>query len=281
MKISISIPVYNRKNQVEVLAESLENVEGISRHSIQIFDDCSTEFGMDYLHELFPSASIAQNIKNMGADRNAYQICTAFLNSDSDILFVCDSDLLIHPKALLFIEKNMSTTNGILSIYNSSMHPKKKNYNDQLIIKDTIGAAGSCFTKSMMNELIENIPKEQILMWDWAFCGYMQKIEKNIYVTKQSFVQHLGINGENSSFLLFDYGLNYDPITIFEKKEIAKIEKIFIENWYNTSDNTILKVLFRKKVRISLRGIIKILFGLSFLIKILSIRKHYRKTNNE
>lgn len=278
MKISISIPTYNRLENVKLLSESLRNVNNIEHHNIYIYDDASSEFSKKELKEIFPNTEIIVNERNMGADLNTYQMCKHFLTTGNDILLICDSDLIVHVDALKFIENNMDQTEGVVSLFNSSGHKEIKNgvRTDKFVQKKYVGAAGVVFSKKILQELIESIPYNYANMWDWAFCNYLDKHGIKIFVSKQSYVIHTGINGENSNLLLFEFSKNYVPFNDFDKIQIGKLNKLFVESYIKMSDLTKVTIILRKFLRVNLRKHITFLFGDTFLFKVLSWRKKRR-----
>lgn len=278
MKISISIPTYNRLENVKQLSESLKYVKKIEQHSICIYDDASTAFNKEELIKIFSDDEVMVNNHNVGADINTYQMCKDFLTSDCDYLFLCDSDLIVHADTLKFIEHNMDQTEGILSLLNSSGHETVKNATrtDQFVFKKYVGAAGIVFSKKIVQELIENIPYDSVNMWDWAFCNYFHKQGIKIFVSKQSYVLHTGINGENSNLLLFEFSKNYVPFNDYDKTQMDKLNKLFVESYIKMSDFTKLKIILRKNLRTNLRRLISFVFGDTLLFKVLSWRKKKR-----
>lgn len=278
MKISISIPTYNRLDNLMKLSKSLSSVNNMKYHNIRIYDDASSDYAKEELKDIFPNVEIIVNENNMGADLNTYQMCKHFLTTDDDVLLICDSDLIVHADALNFIENNIDQTEGVLSLFNSSGHKemKKDARIDKFVLKKYIGAAGVVFSKKIVRELIENIAYKSANMWDWAFCNYLQKNDIEIFVSKQSYVLHTGIDGENSNLLLFEFSKDYVPSNDFDKTQIDKLNRLFVGSYIKMSDFTKVKIILRKILRVNLRKGIGFLFGDAFLFKVLSWRKNKR-----
>lgn len=277
MKIFIGIPVYNRKDRLELLSRSLRDVSNIRKHTLCIYDDCSSEFDKQYLEDLFPNAEIYKNETNMGADLNSYKICQEFLKSDNDYLLLCDSDLVLHKESILFIEKHIQNTEGVLSLLNSSGHGHSlgDDVSDDFVIKKFVGAAGMVFSKEIMKELVEKIPYKNVNMWDWALCTHLNSQGIKIFVSKNSYVLHTGIDGENSNVLLFEFSKNYFPATDFDKEQLHELNKLFVEKYIELSTIVKAKIFVRKILRETIRKVIGVLFGYKFLVKLLSWRKRY------
>ena len=244
MKIAIGIPNYNRLEDIIRLSRSLKYVEQINVCEINIYDDKSNEYDITVLEELFSgfaNVNIYENKKNLGADLNTYHICKDFIDSDNDYLFLCDSDLILSPGCLEFIETNIVDTEGIMSLLNANEHPSQGEISETFIVKQFIGAAGVVFSKELLKDIILNVPQENANMWDWSFCRYLNSKHIKIYVSRQSYVQHMGFNGENANFLLYDYGKNYEPQTEFEKKELEQLYQSFFQAATDVPDEFILR----------------------------------------
>ena len=279
MKISSSIPTHNRLNNLINLSKSLSNVNNINYHHIRIYDDASTEYSEEEIKEIFPNVEIIVNENNMGADINTYQMCKHFLTTDDDILLICDSDLILHPESLNFIEKTIGKTDGVVSLFNSNTHQSIGEFSDTLIIKKNIGAAGTAFTKEMLKEIIDNVSEKYVYLWDYAFSAYVNQIGKRLLVSKQSYVLHAGIEGENSNIILFDRGKNYIPSSEFDYQEIYKINQIVVDKFEKMSDWEILKIIVRKIARNLFRRTFIKLFGIQNLILFLNFRKKIKNRN--
>ncbi len=281
MKIFIGVPVYNRKEKVEKLAESIQYLKNVDKHSLNIFDDCSTEFDTGYLRKIFPTAHIFRNQTNLGADCNTYNIWKKFLKSEAELLFLCDSDLVLHPDCLSVIEKNICKTDGMLSLLNSSIHPTVAEVDDNLVLKRSVGSAGTVFSRELVKELMDSAVAQYTVMWDWYFCMYLKEHGKRIMATKKSYAIHTGIDGENSNVLLFDYAMDYSCSSRFEKEVLCDLTIQFVEKYFSLTDGQKLKILTRKVVREKARATVARLFGDRRLLDFLSVRKRRFKDKDK
>lgn len=282
MKISISIPTYNRLDHIEILSKSLKDVIGIERHNIRIYDDYSLEFSLDRLSDLFPNAKkISRNEYNLGADRNLYHIMKDFIKSGDDVLFVCDSDLIVHAQCLLFIEEYLDQTDGVMSVYNSALHPVKDEINSNFVTKKSIGAAGSVYTRSMVLNILKNIPEELSNYLDWAISFYLDSMDKKIYVSQRSYVQHIGIKGENNNLLALDYGVNFPPVTEFEKQQMAVFYEEFFIAYTSITPYNVVKRHYRRKFMGLLKWLMIKLLGYKFTLRVLSFKKKQSDKKNK
>jgi len=234
--ITIAIPTYNRYNILRKMSESLYKSNLNFPYSIRIYDDCSKEFGLIELKELFPNAvSIHINEVNLRSDKNIFSIYNDFLSTSDKYLFNADSDLIFNidwlSKGLELIEK----TDGILTIFNASSHPVINNYDDTFCIKKHIGSAGTFFTRSRIEEIINycknnNIKGDYSLDWKWS--EYFFNNNVRIFCTNKSLVQHIGFTGQNSNYF-YDYGKNFKVDTIEQGQVINDIFEQYIDNVCN------------------------------------------------
>ncbi len=208
--ITIGITTYNRLDILKIMAKSLQEVEGLEKCNIRIYDDASTEYGINTLKDLFPNAkSIKRNKTNLKADGNMYNMYKDFLDSGDKILINTDSDLIFSNNCINQGLKIFNQTNGILSLYNSIVI-KGGRINEFLLEKPYIGAAGTILSRECIEKILDKFSLADIdsdlPFFDWRWCRYLREIGHNIYCVKKSLVQHIGFSGQNSSNMLFDYG---------------------------------------------------------------------------
>lgn len=122
MQITLAVATYNRLSYVKKMLKSLEHSVDVNTINVRIYDDCSTDYGIDELLALAPYASVSRNAKNLKADLNMWAIYQDFLTTGDDVLVNADSDLIFRPDWLTMILTYLPKTDGILSLYNSSNH---------------------------------------------------------------------------------------------------------------------------------------------------------------
>lgn len=239
MKLSVGITTYNRLDLILRMSSSLNISDGIEQCNLRIYDDKSVDYSLDDIKEVFPNAKqiIVRN-KNLGADRNMYQMFVDFLDTDDDYLFVADSDLIFHPNWFLFFNKYSHL--DVLSLYNSVSHEKIGGEEDNEILhKLHIGAAGTIFKRHIIKKIIDNVPPSRSYDWDWS--NYLIKEGFKLNVSNKSYVQHIGLMGTNNDGgAVLDFGLNFFPgnsvnegylIDFFQNALISKDK--FIKNSYS------------------------------------------------
>ncbi len=209
--ITIGVPTYNRLKIIKKMAASLYNSNLYPACHIRVYDDCSTEFSMDILRAIFSkAASFYRQPKNMGADYNTYCMYKDFLNTNDKFFFNADSDLIFSSDWLNKAFELLPQTDGILSIFNTRNH-RIIFEEEKLCEKVDLGAAGTLFTRERVEEIVKEVSRENrncdALDWWWSM--YMRRNGKRLFSTKESYVQHIGFSGQNSSVCNFDYGTNF------------------------------------------------------------------------
>ncbi|WP_299399508.1 glycosyltransferase [uncultured Gelidibacter sp.] len=224
MRVTIGIPTFNREDLLKIMAKSLYNSDLSAETSIRVYDDCSTEYDKEYLNSIFPTAaSINVNSNNLRADKNMYFMYADFLKNGDDYFFNADADLIFNKhwlkKGLELIQK----TDGVLSLFNTNAHKSYQLIDNQLCLKETIGAAGTLFTREqVLNIMVYFDSIEKVQRFDWQWCNYLKVIGVKINCVNQSLVQHIGYKGQNSR-LYFDVGKNYQIESLEEGQVVHDI----------------------------------------------------------
>jgi glycosyltransferase involved in cell wall biosynthesis len=214
VNITIGITTYNRFSYLLKMKQSLLASNGLARCNIRVYDDCSTDYGVEDINRLFPNAKevIVRPI-NIGPCANMHQMYIDFLNTKDSLLVAADSDLLFNPDWIDFVLAYFPKTDGILSLYNSVLHrPRKEICIGQVkfLQKMHLGSAGVVMHRDIVQEIVNNVPSTK--GYDWAWSSYLCKTGKSLLVSKISYVQHIGLYGYNcDGFKTLDFGLNFYP----------------------------------------------------------------------
>ncbi|MDR3195448.1 MAG: glycosyltransferase family 2 protein [Endomicrobium sp.] len=245
MKLMIAIPVYNRKQFLEITARSLYECSNVEKTDIKIFNDCSIEFDSTYLRQLFNTrnAEVVDRKENLKSNRNTYQIILDFLNTNNDVLFICDSDLLLRPDTLDYIFNNFNRTDGFLGLYNSYMH-RDLYFDGEFIYKEDVGFAGICISKELLKSFVANQKERQNSM-DFRLSEFLIKKDVRLMVPKNSLVEHIGFDGENAKNGSMDFTADFIPLSDFNKEIMDKIIPIVLKG----QGDTIKELLFDNKYR--------------------------------
>ena len=260
--ITIAIPVYNRLDFLNIMAKSLSNIDMPLPCNIRIYDDKSTDFDISDLKKLFPNAaSINRNKVNFKADKNMYFFYKDFLSTQDEYLFNADSDIIFNKNCLTQALDFLKQTDGVLSLFNATSHPVKEVYNNDLCIKETIGAAGTFFIRKRVKEIIDSFSgledKNQIKSFDWKWSNYLINNNIRIFCTNNSLIQHIGYYGQNTLIPYrgyrsikiqkpyYDYGRNFKIDSIETGQIINDIfEKLVDQN--RMEDEKVIRLLSKK-----------------------------------
>jgi len=273
--ITIAIPTYNRLNFLKIMATSLYNSDLSIPYNIRVYDDCSTEYGLDELKHVFPNAaSIKIYNRNLKADLNMFYFYKDFLNSSDEYLFNADSDIIFNKKWLLNGLELLKKTDGVLSLFNATSHNVKEIIDSTFCIKETVGAAGTLFTRKRVEEIVNNfsnLPESKLHSFDWKWSEYLNQNNIRIFCTNNSLVQHIGYYGQNiyiryrgnklikTKKPFFDYGRNF----MVDSLETGQIINDIFENFIDQNkeeDERIKKILSKGPIGI-IEKIIKKIIG--------------------
>lgn len=245
MKIMIVVPTYNRAKHIEIVAKSLSECKFINEANVCVYDDCSTEFQIDFLKKQFECINakiIKRTVHGKNMEINTFEMMKDFINSNNDVMFICDSDLLLRPDSLEFLQNNFKYTDGFMSLYNSNLHLTVKT-GTIFDLKFNVGFAGMCLSRKIV---------EKILAYDNPSLGDLkisETLSKNnirALVPKQSYIQHIGIGGEHGTIVNgIDYSSTFEPISQHNKQIINEYSPIIA----NAQTNFIKKLLFEDKYR--------------------------------
>lgn len=264
MKLLIGICTCNRKQIIEYTAKSLSEVKGIEKAKIVIYDDCSDEYDIDFLKKMYPMAyKIVRNEKRLGADYNTEQMYRDFCKSQENYLFNADSDLLFNSNVIDIIEENIRATEKInskiiFSVFNTPNHKIIKKIDENLYQKESIGAAGVVLSKQVVKTFVETIPKQysyKIPSIDYFFCSKLKQDDYKILCTPNSYVQHIGLIGQNSFFYNTDWGENFEIETFNNAKAISEVlQEIFMQG-----QDQFLKIIYTncEQGRIGIKSFLK------------------------
>jgi hypothetical protein len=237
--------VYNRKTFLEITARSLYECLNVDKTDIKVFNDCSTEFTTTYLRQLFntSNAEVIDRKENLKSNKNTYQIILDFLNTNNDVLFICDSDLLLRPDTLDYIFNNFSKSDGFLGLYNSYMH-RDLHFDGEFVYKEDVGFAGICVSKDLLKSFVANQKDRQNSM-DFRLSEFLIKKNVRLMVSQSSLVEHIGFDGENANNGSMDFSIDFTPLSDFNKEVMNKIIPIVLKG----QGNIIRELLFNDKYK--------------------------------
>lgn len=215
MKLYIGVTTYNRKDIVQYNAKSLLQVDKIENCEIHVFDDCSNEYNMKFKKKIYKTNKVICNKENLGADANAKKMFMDFLESDCDYLFCADSDLIYTKNILRVIENiiyKLKRANKpvIFSVFSEKHHTTFEEFDPELCKKKFLGCAGTVMGKDIIKLFIENVPlryNEEIEGIDCYYCNILNSLNYDMFCTKKSYVQHIGVVGQGADLVDIEWEL--------------------------------------------------------------------------
>jgi len=156
MKLSITIPTYNRKKQLKNCIDSILK-QKISNSEIIVIDDNSSDGTFDFIKKNYPKIKIFKNKKNMmpGYSRNL-----GFEKSSGDKILFVDSDVTLEKDAVKNLLKYDEDIIHPLIKYDSGlkMYPNREKEKENLYIttvflakKDSLKKLDSLFDPYYFN----------------------------------------------------------------------------------------------------------------------------------
>lgn len=242
MKITLSIATYNRKRVLQAFSSNLKKIIP-NNINVRIYDDKSSEYNHEFLKEIFPFATeININSENLRADKNMYFMYKNFISTGDDILIQLDSDMLLNNNffnIVTDIVREMEKEEAVYSLYNSDCHLYIENGRTKILSevkfseKKSIGGACVIFSRKTIEKILENIKikENNFLYFDWRWSEYLNENKIPIYVSENSYVQHIGYGGQNNFDIdKLDFGKNFIGLSDINDLQflLSYYEKIFV-----------------------------------------------------
>jgi Glycosyltransferase family 10 (fucosyltransferase) C-term/Fucosyltransferase, N-terminal/Glycosyl transferase family 2 len=207
----IAIPTFNRVQQLVACLTCLREARGLERFRVFIRDDASTGFGVREIARLIPQAErIERNATNLGPDASQLLLFRDCLDAGASRVLVLDSDMIVSPSVLEFAEYAFDRTDGVLGLYNSAMHTVVEDIDAELIAKRTLGGAATFWEAELLSRVVERCRVQTEFTWDKSAAAELRAMGRRIVVSRRSYAQHLGIQGENNGiFGRIDYGRGF------------------------------------------------------------------------
>lgn len=218
--LTIGITTYNRLSTLKKMAKSLYDSKINIAYNIRIYDDASSDYGIETLRKLFPNAAtIKRNERTVKADKNIYLMYKDFLSTNDEYLFNADSDLLFSNDWIDQGMKRLKKTDGVLALLNlDSIRSFKNKDNSNILEKLEVGSAGVLMSRKIVKEIITNFNYENIDEpgFDRSWCSFFKEKGTKIYCVRNSLVQHIGIKGQNANSDYFEFGVGFKVDSNFQ-----------------------------------------------------------------
>lgn len=208
--ILVAIPVYQRGELVRHCFATIAELELPAGSEVHVFDDASPSLDVAALMKATGlEAGLERSAKRLGADGMVAHIWRRFLDSTHEYLLFVDSDMIANRDAVTVGLELMQCQDGLLSLYNSSLHKGKRSA-PGLLRKDFVGNAGTLWSRRLAELALAEIGAAPAI--DFEYGRLFARLNTPLLVVEQSRLQHLGIVGvHNRYFGTLDHGLGFVP----------------------------------------------------------------------
>jgi hypothetical protein len=220
--LEICMTLYNRVGYTMKGINSLHKVIN-NEIKVNFIDDCSTPMNTGAIKEIIKECGMTNysyylNERNLGIERNIFFVPYV---TNSEYLFLTDNDIVYSSKFLEQLKKGVgfigSGNNSIITFFDTPSHKIIDEYDENYNLKQSVGGASLLLkTNTMFNALKYTLKNGYTdsakTSWDWGMVNYCKENNIKILSTKNSYVQHIGIDGVHSRSNLpnsFDEAKNF------------------------------------------------------------------------
>lgn len=207
----VAIPVHQRGDLVRHCFATAAELELPKGSEIVVFDDMSPTLDVPALIAATGlQCTFQRSTELQGADRMVSRIWRHFLDSGHESLLFLDSDMITNRDAVTVGLRLAGRFDGLLSLYNSTMHPGTP-LDGELLRKSTVGNAGTLWSRWHAQLALDGVGDE-VSGIDFAYCRLFERHGIPIAAPAQSRLQHIGIIGLNNRYYGdLDHGIGFVP----------------------------------------------------------------------
>ncbi|HEV2518490.1 MAG TPA: glycosyltransferase [Devosia sp.] len=207
----VAIPVHQRGDLVRHCFATVAELELPGGSEVVVFDDQSPTLDVPGLVRTTRLVCrLERSTTRLGADGMVAHIWRHFLDSSHETLLFLDSDMIANRDAVTVGLRLAGRFDGLVSLYNSTMHPGTP-LNRELLSKATVGNAGTFWSRRHAQLALDGVGNE-VSAIDFAYCRLFERLGIPIATPTQSRLQHLGIIGFNNRYYgNLDHGIGFVP----------------------------------------------------------------------
>jgi len=222
MSALIAIPTFERESLLKHCLATAAEIELSSGSMVMVFDDASETLEIeDLMRSAGLPAHYSRGSQRRGTHHMTCSIWEHFLSSPHEHLLFLDSDMIANRSAITDGLQHLKGFDGLLSLYNSRMHPGRPAGEDRLI-KRTVGNAGTLWTRPLSQLVLEKLSSRSVANIDDAYCTLMGTLGVPIVSVQRSRLQHLGIVGLNNRYFGdMEHGLCFQADSPLQMEAIA------------------------------------------------------------
>jgi hypothetical protein len=179
---------------------------------LQVYNDHSNEYNNDFLKNY--ADEVIQLPLKMGIHNLRIYQLKRFLESDFDLLYFTDNDVLHDPEFIKVLNFLYELGNKELPvcIYNSRFHAKPENvifFKNGVSLRKTAPGVSMLYDKNMAERIIRYIDKIGSFLndisWDYRIIAYL---DKPFITTDISYLEHFGAEGIHNADFERDRAIN-------------------------------------------------------------------------
>ncbi len=263
MKVTIIIPVWNRKEDLKNVLESLKK-QSYKDFEIIVVDDNSTDGTIELVENEYKYVKLIKNKENMGP---AYARNKGIINSNGKYIWFLDSDSIVVNegclKKLVYICEKRKNIGCIGGCYNKKgfiniIKKGRGNYlpisSKPILVKCDFVETANCFIKKKLLEQIGGFDPNYSLLEDTDLCfkiikrGYSIVIDYRITVlhnvSEKQRISSFNLTNKNLiRFMLLNYNLALLPFLpifnlLYVVRSYKRFKKMNVEEITNLSEET-------------------------------------------
>jgi hypothetical protein len=207
----VAIPVYQRGDLVRHCLATVCELELPTGSEVVVFDDVSPTLDVPALIKATGLQCTFHRLgSRLGPDRMVSHVWRHFLDGPHSSLLFLDSDMIANRDAVTVGLSLANRFDGLISLYNSSMHPGVQK-DGQLLLKRSVGNAGTLWSRRHAKLALDAVG-DRVSGIDHAYSELFERRGVRLAATFQSRLQHIGVVGTNNQFYgQLDHGLWFVP----------------------------------------------------------------------
>jgi hypothetical protein len=231
MSALIAIPTFERESLLKHCLATAAEMQLPAGSSVVVFDDASQSLDIE---RLMQSANLPPNYHRGSQRRGTHHMTCSiwehFLRSTHEHLLFLDSDMIANRSAVRDGLRHLENFDGLLTLYNSRMHPGRPAGDDRLI-KRKVGNAGTLWTRQLSQLVLGQLKDYTVANIDDAYSDLLAKLGVPIVSVERSRLQHLGIVGLNNRYFgEMEHGLFFQADSPRQMEAIAATYDDLMQN---------------------------------------------------
>ena len=212
--ILIVMTTFNRKAVTEICLKNIHDHKGFA--TLWVFDDHSTEYNLNNLKLIAPSAHFFRPESKMGIEKMRLHIQSLAHHTNYKFIYHIDNDCYHDPEWAKQLYKIYQHHDGLIGLYNTLHHFHRTIENKgEYILRKACPGISFFYEQAKLKE----IPNKLYNSWDFVFGDMLGTAA----ISNVSYVEHFGANGIHNSNYESDRAANPTPWLMQERERILNI----------------------------------------------------------